>query len=184
MAITRKDADVNFQIIKLLLENNANVDEPVKINDNGWTVNITPLYITAQIAKRSGHSIERRTSLINIIKLLLRCGADINFFDSKPHPNRRLPLSPLTIVNDDTVLKNLLLTYFDVNLKVNSIYEKMMSHNIPQDLAAIQSHDMFDKDGISDLAETIKIAREKTESDKTANKLVAKELEKELEKEK
>jgi len=183
VAITREDAYVNFQIIKLLLENNANVDEPVKINDSGWTVNITPLYITVQIAIRSGHSIERRTSLIKIIKLLLRCGADINFKDSEPQSLRRLPFSPLSIVEGDKELKNLLLTYLDtyldVNLKVNSMYEKMISNNIPQDLASIQSLDMFDKDGISDLAETIKIAREKTESDKTANKLVAKELEKE-----
>jgi ankyrin repeat protein len=113
MAITRDDevGDVNFQIIKLLLENNAKVDEPVKQNDSGWTVNITPLYIAVQIAKRSIGLIERRTSLINIIKLLLTYGADINFKDSKPHPQRRLPFSPLSIVEGDNELKDLLLNF-------------------------------------------------------------------------
>jgi ankyrin repeat protein len=176
MAITRddKDENVNFQIIKLLLENNANVDEPVKSNDSGWTVNITPLYIAVQLAKNSSRSIKRRTSLINIIKLLLRYGADINFKDIEPHRLRRLPFSPLSIVESDNELKNLLLTYLDVNFKVNSMYEKMISNKMPQDLAVIQSLEMFDKDGISDLAETIKIARENSESDKRTNKQVAK----------
>ena len=113
MAITRDDevVDVNFQIIKLLLENNAKVDEPVKRNDNGYTVNITPLYIAVQIAKNSGYLIERRTSLIKIIKLLLTYGADINFKDSEPHRLRRLPFSPLSIVEGDNELKDLLLNF-------------------------------------------------------------------------
>ena len=113
IAITRDDevGDVNFQIIKLLLENNAKVDEPVKLNDSGWTVNITPLYIAVQIAKNSSHLIERRTSLIKIIKLLLTYGADINFKDIEPHRLRRLPFSPLSIVEGDNELKDLLLNF-------------------------------------------------------------------------
>ena len=107
MSITRDDGDVNFQIIKLLLENNANVDEPVKKWYNGYTFYITPLYIAVQIAKNSGHSIERRTSLIKIIKLLLTYGADINFFDSE-RPNK---MSPLSIVEGDNELKDLLLNF-------------------------------------------------------------------------
>ena len=78
---------------------------------NGYTFNITPLYIAVQIAKNSSSLIERRTSLIKIIKLLLTYGADINFFDSEPHPLRRLPFSPLTIVEGDTELKDLLLNF-------------------------------------------------------------------------
>ena len=119
MAITRddEDGDVNFQIIKLLLENNAKVDEPVKRNDYGYTVNITPLYIAVQIAKNSSHLIERRTSLLKIIKLLLTYGADINFKDIEPHRLRRLPFSPLSIVEGDNELKELLLKG-DVNFKV------------------------------------------------------------------
>ena len=113
IAITRDDevGDVNFQIIKLLLENNAKVDEPVKRDDSGWTVNITPLYIAVQIAKNSSHLIERRRSLIKIIKLLLTYGADINFKDSEPHRLRRLPFSPLSIVEGDNELKDLLLNF-------------------------------------------------------------------------
>jgi ankyrin repeat protein len=111
--------DVHFQIIKLLLENNANVDEPVKIDDSGWTVNITPLYIAAQIAKNSGYLIERRTSLIKIIKLLLTYGADINFKDIEPHRLRRIPFSPLSIVEGDNELKELLLNFKgDADFKV------------------------------------------------------------------
>ena len=173
MAITidDKNGNVNFQMIRLLLEHNAIVDQPVKKMYNGYTFNITPLYIAVQLAKNSGFLIEKRTSLINIIKLLLRYGADINFFDSERYYNK---MSPLSIVEGDNELKNLLLTYLDINVKVNSMYEKMMSNKMPQDLATIKSLEMFDKDGISDLAETIKIAREKSESDKTSNKLVAK----------
>jgi ankyrin repeat protein len=113
IAITRDDevGDVNFQIIKLLLENNAKVDEPVKRDDSGWTVNITPLYIAVQIAKNSSHLIERRRSLIKIIKLLLTYGADINFKDIEPHRLRRLPFSPLSIVEGDNELKDLLLNF-------------------------------------------------------------------------
>ena len=113
VAITRDDevGDVNFQIIKLLLENNAKVDEPVKQNDSGWTVNITPLYIAVQIAKNSIGLIERRTSLVKIIKLLLTYGADINFKDIEPHRLRRLPFSPLSIVEGDNELKDLLLNF-------------------------------------------------------------------------
>ena len=113
IAITREDedGDVNFQIIKLLLENNAKVDEPVKQNDSGYTVNITPLYIAVQIAKNSSHLIERRTSLVKIIKLLLTYGADINFKDSEPNRLRRLPFSPLSIVEGDNELKDLLLNF-------------------------------------------------------------------------
>jgi ankyrin repeat protein len=113
VAITRDDevGDVNFQIIKLLLENNAKVDEPVKQNDSGWTVNITPLYIAVQIAKNSIGLIERRTSLVKIIKLLLTYGADINFKDSEPRGGRRLPFSPLSIVEGDNELKDLLLNF-------------------------------------------------------------------------
>ena len=113
MAITRDDevGDINFQIIKLLLENNAKVDEPVKKDDSGWTDNITPLYIAVQIAKNSGYLIERRTSLIKIIKLLLTYGADINFKDIEPHRLRRIPFSPLSIVEGDNELKELLLKF-------------------------------------------------------------------------
>lgn len=121
VAITRDDeiGDVNFQIIKLLLENNANVDEPVKRDDSGWTVNITPLYIAVQIAKNSGYLIERRTSLLKIIKLLLTYGADINFKDIEPHHLRRLPFSPLSIVEGDNELKELLLNFKgDADFKV------------------------------------------------------------------
>jgi ankyrin repeat protein len=101
------DEDVNFQIIKLLLENNAKVDQPVKKWYNGYTFNITPLYIAVQIAKNSGYLIERRTLLIMIIKLLLTYGADINLFDSE-RPNK---MSPLTIVEVDDELKDLLLNF-------------------------------------------------------------------------
>jgi ankyrin repeat protein len=109
------DEDIKFQIIKLLLDNNAKVDEPVEKWYNGYTFYITPLYIAVQIAKRSNHLIERRTSLIKIIKLLLTYGADINFFDSK-RPNK---MSPLSIVEGDNELKELLLNFKgDADFKV------------------------------------------------------------------
>jgi ankyrin repeat protein len=115
MAITRddKDGDVNFQIIKLLLEHNANVNQPVKKWYNGYTFYITPLYIAAQIAKNSGSLPKKRASLIMIVELLLKYGADINFFDSE----RVDKMSPLSIVEGDNELKDLLLKG-DANFKV------------------------------------------------------------------
>ena len=41
------------------------------------------------------------------------------------------------------------------------MYEVLVSKNVSQDLAAIKSIDMFDKNSISDIAETIKIAAKK-----------------------
>ena len=142
MAITRngaKDEDkkVNFKMVKLLLEHNANVNQPVNRLDNGYTSNITPLQIAEQIAERSSGSPGKSELFRRIIKLLL--------------------------------IEN-----FYINLKVNSMYKVLLSKNIPEDLAAFQSIDMFDKDHISNLAETIKPKAEKKASDKTAKELVAK----------
>ena len=181
MAITRngaKDEDkkVNFKMVKLLLEHNANVDQPVKELDNGYTSNITPLYIAVQIAERSSGLPGKSELFRRIIKLLLRYGANINFKDIEPHSLRRLPFSPLSIVESNNELKNLLLkgNINFINLKVNSMYKVLLSKNIPEDLAAFQSIDMFDKDHISNLAETIKQKAEEKASDKTAKELVAK----------
>ena len=119
MAITRDDEDedgdrdVDFQIIKLLLEHNANVNQPVKKWYSGYTFYITPLYIAVQIAKKSGYLAKKRASLIMIVELLLRYGADINFFDSE----RDNKMSPLSIVEGDNELKDLLLKG-DANFKV------------------------------------------------------------------
>ena len=117
IAITKddKDGDVTFKIIKLLLDHNANVNQPVKKWYNDYTFYITPLYIAVQIAKNSGYLIKRRTSLIMIVELLLRYGADINFFDSE----RVNKMSPLSIVEGDNELKDLLLKG-DTNFKVMS----------------------------------------------------------------
>ncbi len=119
VAITRdnKVGDVDFQIIKLLLENNAEVDEPVKKNDNGWTDKITPLYIAVQIAKKTSFLTEKRNLFLKIINLLLTYGADINFKDIEPHHLRRIPFSPLFIVEGDNELKDLLLKG-DENFKI------------------------------------------------------------------
>ena len=55
------------------------------------------------------------------------------------------------------------------------MYKVLLSKNIPEDLAAFQSIDMFDKDHISNLAKTIKQkAEEKASDNKTAKELVAK----------
>jgi ankyrin repeat protein len=128
MAITRddEDGDVNFQIIKLLLEHNANVEQPVKKWYNGYTFYITPLYIAVQIAKNSSNLIERRTSLVMIVELLLKYGADIHFFDSE----RDNKMSPLSIVEGDNELKDLLLKG-DINFKVMTSV-MALNHNYEQ----------------------------------------------------
>ena len=123
-----KDGDVTFKIIKLLLDHNANVNQPVKKWYNDYTFYITPLYIAVQIAKNSSHLIERRTSLIKIIKLLLTYGADINFKDSEPHRLRRLPFSPLSIVEGDNELKDLLLNPAKPNnTGLSSLFNSILS---------------------------------------------------------
>ena len=175
MAITRdgtedKDAYVNFKMVKLLLEHNANVNQPVKRLDNGYISNITPLHIAVQIAKRSSYFPKKSELFQNILTLLLRYGANINFFDSE-RPNK---MSPFSIVKDDTTGLKDLLVKGDINFKVNNMYKVLLSKNIPEDLAACQSLDMFDKDHISNLAETIKNATAKKARDKTAKEKTAK----------
>ena len=185
MAITRDDevVDVNFQIIKLLLENNAKVDEPVKRNDNGYTVNITPLYIAVQIAKNSSHLIERRTSLIKIIKLLLTYGADINFKDSEPHRLRRLPFSPLSIVEGDNELKDLLLNFkgepdFKVMTSVmalNHHYEQGNTSDKPlDDLSLVSDLYEFAKGGKKTIRKTKKTIKKSKKAIKKSKKSIKK----------
>ena len=152
MAITREDANVNFQIIKLLLENNANVDEPVKKWYNGYTFYITPLYIAVQIAKNSGHSIERRTSLIKIIKLLLTYGADINFFDSE-RPNK---MSPLSIVEGDDELKDLLLKGVADFKVMTAVTESVAALKYRHEQGNASGNPFYDLSLVSDLYEFAK----------------------------
>jgi ankyrin repeat protein len=152
MAITRDDGDVNFQIIKLLLENNANVDEPVKKWYNGYTFYITPLYIAVQIAKNSGYLIKRRTSLIKIIKLLLTYGADINFFDSE-RPNK---MSPLSIVEGDSELKDLLLKGVADFKVTKSVTESVAALKYRHEQGNTSGNPFYDLSLVSDLYEFAK----------------------------
>jgi ankyrin repeat protein len=181
MAITKpKDededevGDVNFQIIKLLLENNAKVDEPVKQMYNGYTFNITPLYIAVQIAKNSSSLIERRTSLIKIIKLLLTYGADINFFDSEPHPLRRLPFSPLTIVEGDTELKDLLLN-FKVIALVTAFEQGNTSVNpFSTDMSLVRDLSQYAKGGKKPIRKSKKTMRKSKKPIRKSKKTIKK----------